>query len=141
MKQPQSSHARQDDKVSLEEEFLNGLQQSGRKKNLTLDSLLKVQGITRLKADLCVHVSQEKELEEAFVDDLLIITKDETEIVNFKSRLGQEPDSKDLGEASHILSTQVKEMGSCLLVGLFTPKIFWRRLARPMRDQHPLHYI
>lgn len=110
MEQPKSSRAREDDKVCLLKKSLYGLRQSGREWNLTLDSLLKSEGMTRSKADPCVYVSQGKELiVGVYVDDLLIIAKDETEIANFKSRLGRKFDAKDLGEASHILSMRLKK--------------------------------
>lgn len=113
MEQPQSSRAREDGKVCLLKKSLYGLRQSGREWNLTLDSLLKSEGMTRSKADPCVYVSQGKELiVGVYVDDLLIIAKDETEIADFKSRLGREFDAKDLGEASHILSMRLKKEGS-----------------------------
>ncbi|KAM7297533.1 uncharacterized protein ISCGN_022684 [Ixodes scapularis] len=78
MKQPQPFGDCKKDEVCLLKKSLYGLRRSGREWNLTLDKLLKWQGMTRLKADPCIYVSKEKKLiVGVYVDDLLIIAEEE----------------------------------------------------------------
>lgn len=98
MEQPQPFGDCKKDEVCLLKKSLYGLRQSGKEWNLTLDKLLKLQGMTRSKADPCVYVSKERRLiVGVYVDGLLVIAEGEEEIADFKSCLGQEFDAKNLG--------------------------------------------
>lgn len=109
MEQPSPFGDYEKNEVCLLKRSLYGLRQSGREWNFTLDKVLKPEGMTRSKADPCVYISKKKLIVGIYVDDLLIIAEDEKEIANFKSRLGEKFDAKDLGEARHILSIRLKK--------------------------------
>ncbi|KAH7966205.1 hypothetical protein HPB49_014361 [Dermacentor silvarum] len=72
--------------------------------------MLRSEGMTRSKAEPCAYASKKNNLIlSVYVDDLVIIAEDEKQIADLKSRLNQQFDARDLGEASHILSIRLKK--------------------------------
>jgi Reverse transcriptase (RNA-dependent DNA polymerase)/gag-polypeptide of LTR copia-type/Integrase core domain/GAG-pre-integrase domain len=106
------------DQVCMLKKSIYGLHQSGREWNTKLDEFLKSTGLQRSKADPCIYFNEERDfIIGVYVDDLLMISKDEETIKRFKEEIGKTFKIKDLGRARHVLSMRVdrKEDGSITL--------------------------
>jgi hypothetical protein len=91
---------------------LYGLKQSGRKWNKKLDNELKEKRFTNLKSDPCVYVrrhEQNFEVITVWVDDLLVITKDDQSMTNLKNELESVFELTDLGGPSKIVGIEITQ--------------------------------
>lgn len=88
---------------------LYGLRQSGRIWNSCLDKFLVQYGLKRSNADPCIYYDCERSIIIGiYVDDLLIVGK-LSEIKNFKQKIKEQFNAKDLGPANQILSMKINK--------------------------------
>jgi len=98
-------------KVCKIQKALYGLKQSARSWNHKIDSVLKTNGFTQGKADLCLYVTKyngECLYILLYIDDLLICG-DAQAIKNTENILSEYFEIKDLGEVSLYLGIQVEK--------------------------------
>lgn len=89
-----------------------GLKQSGRVWNEKLDEKLTAYGLKRLKADLCVYVKGVKEdiiVAAVYVDDILILTRNEMKRKALQDYLHKNFEMKDLGKAKQFLGFEIQQ--------------------------------
>lgn len=100
MEQPAPFYEGNKKHVCLLKKSLYGLRQSGRAWNERLDEFLLRQGLSRSVADPCVYYNGEGGLIVGmYVDDILILARNEKTVENFKSEIGKVFKVKNLGEA------------------------------------------
>lgn len=93
-------------------EAIYGLKQSGRVWNEKLDEKLTAYGLKRLKADPCVYVKGVKEdiiVAAVYVDDILILTRNEMERKALQDYLHKNFEMKDLGKAKQFLGFEIRQ--------------------------------
>ena len=87
-----------------------GLRQAGRQWHAELDKTLKNIGLTPTNADPCVYVNQNGHtFVLVYVDDILIISNDESRERQIKSKLSQAFTIKDLGIAKYCLGIEIQQ--------------------------------
>lgn len=99
-----------EDKVCKLKKGIYGLKQSGRLWYQKIDNTLQGLGFKHLEADHCVYqrVSDDSLIWIAlYVDDLLIVSNNISELKTFKQQLSSLFDMKDLGEAHFILGIEI----------------------------------
>lgn len=101
-----------EDKVCKLVKSLYGLKQAPRQWNKCFDQVMIKNGFSKSEYDLCVYLKKLKENEYIYlllyVDDMLLIAKDMTDIKKVKEMLCQEFDMKGLGPAKRILGMDIK---------------------------------
>ena len=88
-----------------------GLKQAGRTWNDKIDASLRRLGFTRSKSDYCVYVRQngsDQEFIALYVDDLLFVGPDRSNLDAALDGLEQEYGVKRLGDAEYVLGIQIK---------------------------------
>jgi Reverse transcriptase (RNA-dependent DNA polymerase) len=88
---------------------LYGLKQSGREWNKKLDNELKEKRFMNLKSDPCVYVWWHEQNFEVWVDDLLVITKDDQSMTNLKNELESVFELTNLGGPSKIVGIKITQ--------------------------------
>ncbi|KAK2578490.1 hypothetical protein KPH14_002051 [Odynerus spinipes] len=99
-------------KVCRLKRALYGLKQAGRQWYRRLDGVLRKLDLEPTKADTCLYFKREGKdciLALVYVDDILIASTSSKWIQNFKSKLGQEFDVKDLGCARYCLGIEINQ--------------------------------
>lgn len=87
---------------------LYGLKQASRSWNRKFDDEIKKLGFIPLKSDCCVYTSRAKDLILIlYVDDILILGKQESQLNWIKSELGKLFQMKDLKEVKHFLGMDI----------------------------------
>lgn len=90
-----------------------GLKQAGRVWNLKLDKMLKNFGLIRSLNDPCLYISSTAKLYVAiYVDDFLILYRDDTELEKLKTALDKSFSMKDLGRATSIIGMRIQYDGN-----------------------------
>ena len=97
--------------VCLLKKSLYGLKQAPRQWNLKFDSLMTKICFNKSEYDSCVYFDDYTYLL-LYVDDILIIGKDEHKINEVKTKLSNEFEMKDLGCARRILGIEIKRPDS-----------------------------
>ena len=96
----------------VEKKSLYGLKQSPRQWYLRFDEFMIKSGFERSSYDNCVYhkwlSSKVGIFLLLYVDDMLIASVDQTEILKLKEQLGHEFEMKDLGKARKILGMSIK---------------------------------
>ena len=90
---------------------LYGLKQAGRAWYQKMDAALTELGFTSLQSDSCVYIKREDNAVIyvlVYVDDLLLVTNDTSQLVATKDALATRFDMKDLGEARFLLGVQIR---------------------------------
>ena len=99
----------QEDQVCKLKKSLYGLKQASRTWNATLIKFLNEYGLKQLKSDVCVFVNKHL-IVAIYVDDLIIASKDEKDIIEFKNSISNKFNTKDLGEANYVLKIKVEQI-------------------------------
>ncbi|GMF39098.1 unnamed protein product [Phytophthora fragariaefolia] len=111
-----------EDLVCLLEKCLYGLKQASRVWNETIDRHLKSMGFKPTKADPCVYTRDDNDQRCVvclYVDDMLIASRDQDEIISVKAQIAEKFKIKELGQARYILgieidyNMEVKTLGIC----------------------------
>ena len=113
MEQPQGYEVvGKKDKVCKLVKSLYGLKQAPRQWNKCFDQCMIKHGFNKSEFDLCVYYKKLKEDEYIYlllyVDNMLLVSKEVTEINKVKKMLSSEFDMKDLGPASRILGMDIE---------------------------------
>ena len=90
---------------------LYGLKQAGRAWNKKMNVALVELGFHALHSDCCVYIKRAASTVVfvlVYVDDLLLVTNDTTELTATKAALSGRFDMKDMGEAHFILGVQIR---------------------------------
>ena len=96
-------------KVCLLKRGLYGLRQAGRKWHEKFDAELRQLGMKPLNADPCVYVANRGSdvvILAAYVDDILLASRNLHWMAEIKRKLGTQFDVKDLGEVRHCLGIE-----------------------------------
>lgn len=95
-------------KVCKLKKALYGLKQAGLQWYKKLDNKLKEIGIKPINADQCIYTSNEEEplLVAIYVDDIIIACKNLKKIENFKKKLFQNFEMKDLGKIHYCIGLE-----------------------------------
>lgn len=97
-------------KVCKLKKALYGLKQAGRVWNLKLEEGLKSFGLRKSQMDPCIYYEEEMKLIVAiYVDDLLILWKDEKTLTKLKNSLCEKFKMKDLGRATSCIGIQINQ--------------------------------
>ncbi|KAL2652471.1 hypothetical protein R1flu_020599 [Riccia fluitans] len=92
---------------------LYGLKQSPRQWNKQFDDFMKSQGFTRSMENPCVYLKRVSNetlglvILVLYVDDMLIVAKDKSEVEKLKAQLSAEFSMKDLGPSKRILCMEI----------------------------------
>ena len=115
---------------------LYGLKQAPRQWNKRFDDFMLGQGFTRMVYDPCVYRKSVKNdvfgfiILVLYVDDMLIVAKDQSEVDRLKVKLSSEFRMKDLGKARRILGMEIFRNSStgqlCLNQGKYARKVLAR---------------
>lgn len=113
MEQPQGYEVvGQEDKVCKLVKSLYGLKQAPRQWNKCFDQCMMKHGFNKSEFNLCVYYKKLKEEDYIYlllyVDDMMLISKDISEVNKVKKILNSEFDMKDLGPASRILGMDIE---------------------------------
>jgi hypothetical protein len=96
---------------------LYGLKQAGKCWNKTLNEMLQRYGLIQSLNDQCLYVSQSADLIVAiYVDDLLILYKNEQVLDSLKSALMNSFEMKDLGKAKSIIGMRISYAPDAILL-------------------------
>jgi len=108
----------QNEKVLKLGRAMYGLKQAPRQWNIKLNMVLEKFGLVKLESDNCVYVSRESGIliVGIYVDDLIIIGKDEELKSSFKRELEKEFEMKDLGKLKYILGIEVEYLKNGLKI-------------------------
>ena len=90
---------------------LYGLKQAGRSWYQKIDQALQELGFRALKSDPCVYIMRKGSvivLIALYVDDLLILSNNVSELTHFKTDLALRFSMTDLGEAQYVLGIQIQ---------------------------------
>lgn len=101
-------------KVCLLKRALYGLRQAGRSWHKKLDKSLQEIGVKRTNADPCVyrtHGKGEPVYILIYVDDILIVSKDESKSKMIKSKLARDFEMKDSGDVKYCLGIEFSREG------------------------------
>lgn len=90
---------------------LYGLKQAPRAWNDHIDAAFRKYGFKRCHSDYCVYV-KDQVIVALYVDDILIISDNENEIINTKSFLRYEFEMEDMGEVKRFLGMDIKRMAN-----------------------------
>lgn len=86
-----------------------GLKQAGREWNNCFDNFLQQTDLTRSKADPCIYYNLEEGiLLGVYVDDTVMIVKDEETGDRFIQKIQEAFETRNLGEVDHVLSIRIK---------------------------------
>lgn len=122
MRQPPGFEAAgKENNVCQLQRSIYGLRQSARCWNKRLDDVLLKNGFRAAAADPCLYVKGEgktKVLLMVYVDDLLVASTDEEELVKICGRLQVDFDLTCLGEVRHFLGVEVQHVGGVYKLSL-----------------------
>ena len=106
-------------KVCKLKKSIYGLKQAPRQWNKKVDAFFRNFGMIRSMSDTCVYYRNDGKtllLVGIYVDDLLILSNDNTEMEKLKVALSSEFEMKDLGEASHLLGMEILRHGGKTII-------------------------
>ena len=89
---------------------LYGLKQAGRTWHAKIDSTCKSRGFISLQSDQCVYIRRLGKsiiIIALFVDDIVLVSSDQTELIQLKSEMSAAYDMEDLGEVRYILGIKI----------------------------------
>lgn len=98
-------------KVCKLQKALHGLKQSGRKWNEKLDGILKIIGFNRCNVDTCVYTITKGNhiiILVVYVDDILLVSSNEDDLKEVKSKIGMHLEIQDKGPVVYFLGMEVK---------------------------------
>lgn len=132
------------EKVCLLHKSLYGLKQSPRQWYLKFDTFMTQNGFVRRQYDWCVYF---KDLKAAgfiylllYVDDMLIVNKEQSEIQKLKTLLSKHFQMKDLGPAKVILGMEIERDRTQRRLGLFQKRYLTKVLERfDMSEAKPVN--
>jgi len=93
-----------------------GLRQSSRRWYVELDKTLRSAGLTPTQADTCIFIDPGKQMTFVliYVDDILIVSNDQSREKKIKEKLTQSFKIKDLGEARYCLGFEIQRKGNSI---------------------------
>ena len=130
---------------------LYGLKQSPRQWYLKFDLFMVEIGFVRSQYNWCVYFKDQKGVGYVYlllyVDDMLIVSKEKSEINRLKSLLSKRFQMKDLGPAKVILGMEIQRNKKLKKLGLFQKKYLTKVLERfdmleskPVNTPIPQHF-
>jgi transposase InsO family protein len=99
-----------EDWVCLLHKALYGLKQAGRTWHAKIDSTFKARGFTPLQSDMCVYIKRTENLIiiiALYVDDIVLVSSNLTELNTLKADLSASYDMEDLGEVKYLLGIEI----------------------------------
>ena len=121
--------------------MIYGLKQSPRCWNSTLDAYLKEMQFTQTASDPCIYYRKNREdmmFIGVYVDDLILVARNEKQLNQVKEKLSNKFDIKDLGELKYFLGMKVEQNKETRSIWIGQPAYTENLLKRlGMQDSKP----
>jgi len=125
MRQPEGYHQGGPNVVCKLSKSLYGLKQSARQWNKKLYSVLSTLGFTRLQSDSSIYIFSRGDLKiivPVYIDDITLISKNDSAMDNVVKELQQHFKLRDLGPTTFLLSVQIHQDFSTHSISLSQPQ-------------------